>query len=183
MPFMARRLIRADPLLKADVIVVLGSNRSERTLEAGMLYREGWAPRILLLRPPDVMRDSLRQQLGLNVPVYVEIQQDLLRQMKIPQSAIVLSARRPDSTRNEAAAVGADARQYGWQHVIVVTSPYHTGRAGALFDRALPGSCRAIMRPDRFETVDPNEWWLSYPDRYDVVNEYLSRIYALSFRR
>src|SRR5262245_34220222 len=70
MPIMAGRLLRSDPLQKADVIVVLGSARYERTLEAGMLYREGWAPRVLLLRPPDLVRDSLRQKLGLRVPVF-----------------------------------------------------------------------------------------------------------------
>ncbi|HKO00867.1 MAG TPA: hypothetical protein VJ032_04180, partial [Thermoanaerobaculia bacterium] len=40
MPFAARRLIHSDPLSRSDVIVVLGSLRIERTIEAGMLFRE-----------------------------------------------------------------------------------------------------------------------------------------------
>ena len=183
MPFMARRLIRADTLQKSDVIVVLGSNRAERTIEAAMLYRDGWAPKVLLLRPPDLMRDSLRQKLGQHFPVFLDIQQDLLRQMQVPPSAIIVSRRTVNSTISESQEFVDEAREEKWRRIIVVTSPYHTTRAGSLFERALDGSCEVIVRPDRYESANPDRWWLQVPDRYDVVTEYLSRIYALSFRR
>src|SRR6266550_5590826 len=99
MPFMGRRLIRKDPLFHSDLIVVLSAFRLERTLEAGLIYRQGWAPRILLLRAPDVIRDSVRKQLGLRVPVFVDFQRDALRQMGVPAAAIIDSPRTQDSTR------------------------------------------------------------------------------------
>ena len=179
MPFMARHLLRSDPLKPADVIVVLGSTRLERTLEAGTLFREGWAPRILLLRPRDEVRDSLRGRFGIQVPVLLDIQESVLRQMNVPSAAIAESPRTQESTRGEAAATAEYARQKGYRRMIVVTSPYHASRAGALFDRAMKGSCEVIVHPDRYEEIDPNRWWLRYPERYDVTREYLSRIYAL----
>src|SRR5687767_15744974 len=48
LPFAGRFLSRADPLQHADVIMVLGGERIERWLEAVDLYKEGWAPAILI---------------------------------------------------------------------------------------------------------------------------------------
>ena len=182
MPFMARRLIRSDRLDRADLIVVPGSMRLERTLEAGMLYREGWAPRIMLLRPPDIVRDSLSAQLGVRVPLFIDIQKDALLQMHVPLSAIEISPKTRDSTHGEAELLASYVRQSGYRKIIIVTSPYHTARAGSLFENAARGSCQFVVHPDRYEPIDPDRWWLHFPDRTDVVLEYLKRIYALFFR-
>ena len=179
MPWMGRRLMRSDPLKHSDAIVVLGSQQLERSIEAATLYQEGWAPRIIILRPPDVVRDKLKQQLGLQVPTYLDIQRDVLLQMHVPASAIALSPHTQDSTRHEATATADYARQNGFHRIIVVTSPYHTGRAGSLFDRANRGTGEVIMHPDRYESPNPDQWWIQYPDRSDVVFEYLKRVYAL----
>ena len=179
MPFMGRRLIRTDPLAHADMIVVLASFRMERTFEAGTLFREGWAPRILLLRAPDMVRDSLRQQLGVHVPVFLDMQKDALLQMGVPAAATVESPHTQESTVTEAAAVAEFVRQHGYQRVIVVTSPYHTGRASSMFDAASKGSFQVVIRPDRYEKVDPDRWWRRFPDRTDVTLEYLKTLYAL----
>ena len=178
MPFMARRLIRSDPLVHADMIVVLGSYRLERTLEAGTLFREGWAPRIMLLQTPDLVRDRLRQQLGIHVPVYLDIQRDTLLQMGVPAAAILVSPHSQDSTVTEAAAVAEYVNQHGYRRVIGVTSPYHTGRAGWMFDAAAKGSFQVVIRPNRYEEVDPDQWWRLFPDRTDVTLEYLKTAYA-----
>jgi uncharacterized SAM-binding protein YcdF (DUF218 family) len=178
MPFMGRRLIRIDPLVRSELIVVLGSSRLERTLEAGVLFREGWAPRILLLRPPDVVRDSLRKQLGLHVPVFLDIEKDALRQMGVPPGAVLESPHTQDSTRTEATAVAGYARQHGLHRIILVTSPYHTGRAASLFRKAARGAFEVCTRSTRYERADPDNWWRRFPDRTDVVFEYLKTVYA-----
>ena len=179
LPYLGKRLIRSDRLQKADLIVVLGSSRLERTLEAGTLYNEGWAPRILLSRPPDALRDATRQQLHLHLPVFLDLQQDVLAQMHVPRSAIALSPTTPESTREEAVAVRDYVHQYGYRRIIVVTSPYHTGRAGLLFDRAAKGSFDVVVHPDRYEPLHLDRWWRAFPDRYDVTREYQSLIYSL----
>jgi len=179
MPYMATHLMRSDPLKHADLIVILGSSRLERTIEAGSLYNEGWAPRILLIRTPDPMRDTFRPQLHLRFPVLLDVQLDVLDQLHVPRSAIVLTQTKPESTREEAIAVADYARRNGLHRIIVVTSPYHTARAGAAFDRAAKHSFEVIVHPDRFERPDPDRWWRAFPDRYDVAREYLSRAYAL----
>ena len=89
MPFAARRLIHSDPLVRADLIVVLGSYRLERALEAGSLFRERWSDRILLLRAPDIATSGLLRQLHLHIPVWLDIERDALVQMSVPPAMII----------------------------------------------------------------------------------------------
>lgn len=182
MPYLGKRLIRSDPLKRADVVVVLGSTRIDRTLEAGTLYNEGWAPRILLLRSPDTLRDVVRLRLHVRFPVFLDEQQDVLSQMHVPPPAIAVSPTTPGSTREEASAVADYVLQHGYRRIIVVTSPYHTARAGSLFHRAAGGLFEVVIHPDRYQPTNPDHWWVAYPDRYDVVREYLSLVYALFWR-
>ncbi len=49
-PRLGAWLVVADPLQKADAIVVLGGTMYERPMEAVELYKEGWASRIYLVR-------------------------------------------------------------------------------------------------------------------------------------
>jgi uncharacterized SAM-binding protein YcdF (DUF218 family) len=181
MPFIGQRLVRSDPLVHSDLIVVLGSFQLDRTLEAGMLYREGWAPRIMLLRAPDVVRDSLQKQLGIRVPVFVDIQRDALRQMGVPANAILESSDTQESTRTEAEAVADYAREHGLKRLMIVTSAYHTGRAGSLFDRAAAKAFEVVVRPTRYEHPYPDRWWRHHSDRSDVVLEYLKTVHGLIF--
>lgn len=178
MPFAARRLIRTDRLVHSDMIIVLASCRLERTVEAGVLFREGWSPRIMLLREPDLIRDQVRQQLGIHVPVFLDIQRDALQQMGVPRGDILESPHVQDTTRSEAAAVAEYAKEQGYRRLIIVTSPYHTGRAGSLFDAAASRSFQVIMRPSRYESVDPSVWWRRPSDRTDVVMEYLKTLHG-----
>jgi uncharacterized SAM-binding protein YcdF (DUF218 family) len=178
-PFLGHRLIRSDRLAHSDLIVVLGSFQLDRTLEAGMLHRERWAPQIMLLRTPDLVRDRIQKELGIHVPVFVDIQRDALRQMGVPAKAILESPHTQDSTRTEAEAVADYAREHGHKRLIVVTSAYHTGRAGSLFDRAAAKAFQVVVRPTRYEHPDPDHWWGRFPDRTDVVLEYLKTAYGL----
>src|SRR5262249_20316499 len=45
---LANAWIVEDPLAKADCIVLLGGGREIRPFAAARLYREGWAPRVLI---------------------------------------------------------------------------------------------------------------------------------------
>jgi len=182
MPFAARRLIHSDPLVRADLIVVLGSYRLERALEASSLFRERWSDRILLLRAPDIATSGLLRQLHLHIPVWLDIERDALVQMSVPPAMIIDASRALDSTLAEAEFVAEYARSHQYQRIIVVTSPYHTGRAFRLFRRAARGSFTVVMRPTRYESPDPDHWWRHAPDRTDVVLEYLKTLHGLVAR-
>lgn len=178
MPLPARALVRSDKLLPADMIVVLSSGRLERTFEAATLYREGWSKRILLLRAADISTRGLLKALNVRAPVLVEIQKDILRQMGVPESAILVNPVPLGNTRAEAEFTIAYLKRAGIKRVIVVTSPYHTARAGRYFRRASGKSVDVIMRANRYERVDPNHWWRWPLDRNDVVLEHMKTIHG-----
>jgi len=179
MRYASRPLIRTDPLAPADAIVVLGSYRLERTLEAGTLFREGWAKRILLMRSPDISSSNVLSRVHVKVPVWLDIQKDALHQMAVPASAILQSPTQ-DTTISESRYVAHFVRLQKYKRIIVVTSPYHTARAGRFFRKAAGNSFEVIMRADRYEPADPDHWWRHSGDRSDVVTEYMKSIYAIS---
>ncbi len=175
-PFLGRALIRSDQLAPADAIVVLGSHRMERTLEAATLYKEGWSGRILLLRSPGEVNGQLMQRLHVEFPVWIDLQKNVLQQMGVPAASIEESGVQLDATRDEAAFTIDLARRKGWKRIIVSTSPYHTRRAGKYFRREAAGAVDVLMRPDRYERIVPDVWWRRPIDRFDVLSEYVKLV-------
>jgi len=182
MPYMGRRLIQSDPLVPADAIVVLGSYRLERTLEAGTLFRQGWSRRIILMNSPNLGSRGVLRALNVHVPLWLDIQKSALLQMSVPAGAVATPRETQENTRAEAEYTAEFARRSGFKRVIVVTSPYHTGRAGRFFRKAAGNAFTVIMRADRYEPNDPEHWWRHPTDRADVVFEYLKSAHALTFR-
>jgi uncharacterized SAM-binding protein YcdF (DUF218 family) len=172
LPFAGRFLVADDPLEKADLILVFAGARVERWLEAAELYKEGWAPRIVLSPGPV---EPIEQQLAARGVVYPR-EGDLARQALIdygiPADAVTVLPGGVDNTAHEAAVVARTLSGTGRARLIIVTSPYHTRRAGVAFRRALAGAHVAvIVRATRFSKSDPSRWWRRREDVRYVLNE------------
>jgi uncharacterized SAM-binding protein YcdF (DUF218 family) len=153
-------LYREDPLQKADVIYALAGTRLERVAEAGELYLEGWAPRILLSRPERDGGELALAARGLAVPSDVDVQRQALAAMGVPVGAIEDIAVEQEATAGESAALAAIATSRGWRAAIVVTSKLHTARARLAFDRRLAGTgITLIVRASRYDPSDIDRWW------------------------
>lgn len=160
-----RFLQHEDPLSHADAIFVLAGSRADRWFEAVDLYREGDAP-VILLSPGrlEVTERWLRSH-GIRFPTDAELARDAMTQLGIPASAVVTPFDDIDNTAAEAEMLRRTARSHGWTRVIVVTSKYHTRRAGFAMRRALKGSgITIIMHATRYDSSDPARWWRSRPD-------------------
>jgi uncharacterized SAM-binding protein YcdF (DUF218 family) len=154
-----RYLQHEDPLQKSDAIFVLAGTRLERPLEGLDLYKEGYAPSIILspgrLEPGEL---ALRQR-GIRFPSEVELQRDALIQLGLPPSAIVPTNGYVDNTAQEANLLRAMVKANRWRRVIVVTSKYHTRRAAFAFRRGLEGTgAEAVIRASRYDASDPAHW-------------------------
>jgi uncharacterized SAM-binding protein YcdF (DUF218 family) len=149
-----------EPLQRADAVCVLAGTRMERPLEAAELYKEGWAPRVILTEEvPDSGIVILRAR-GLTFPTDAEIARDTLLRLGVPAEAIMLVPDVHDSTAHEAHTFRRLATESGWKRVIVVTSKFHTRRAGFAVRRELKGSgVQVIMRGSRYDRSDPEHWW------------------------
>lgn len=168
-----RALVDTDPLVKSDAIVILGSQRLERTIEAGELYREGWAPRVVVSRVESVYLRPFLQEHHISVPLYSDIQRSVLRQMGVPANAILELGRPPINTADEANLTRVLAARYGWSRVMIVTSKFHSRRARWIFKNAAGRQFQVSCRSARLDPSDPDHWWRSGLDQFDVTLEYV----------
>lgn len=129
-----------DKLEKADYIVVLGGD-TERIVEAARLWRDGWAPKVIISAYDEAVIDyaKLGEQYGL------------------PVEAIVFdphATRTADHPATIAAIAGVDKQK---TRLIVVTSLQHTGRAKACFVKQ--GYQHIIMHAPAWRTCQPGRGW------------------------
>ena len=155
-----RYLQHEDPLQKADAVFVLGGARVERWLEAFDLHTEGYAPIIMLSPERPEHSERLLQARGVRFPTTIELQRDALIQLGVPAAAIIANPGYVDNTAQEAALLRQTALSRGWKRVIIVTSKYHTRRAGFAFRRTFAGTgIPVVVRASRHDVSDPANWW------------------------
>ena len=177
-------LAREDPLQKADAIFVFAGTFVERPLEAADLYVGGYAPRLVLTRSMRE-REAYRaaKQRGATPDEEFTVARGVLRQLGVPDSAIIAPDTVHDSTAQEAATLRALALRERWSRVIVVSSKYHLRRISVACDRALAGtSVQIIRRGTRYDPSEPDRWLHHRADIRWIVSEAPKlMVYALGF--
>lgn len=164
-----RFLIIADPLERADVIVVLAGGRAdERVGQAAALYKQGLAPLVLL--------SGGEQLMGISVP-------ELLRRQAlahgVPASALLYESS-STSTAEQARFLRPLLEGRGVRRAIVLTSSYHTRRTRLLFRRIFRGSpVDTRVYPVQQDWFRPEQWWTRDQDTETVVLEYIKLTLAI----
>lgn len=116
---------------QADVLVALGGESGDRALTAASLFRDGFAPRMLLtgfaLSPTEVR------------PAYRHWRAQVLAEQGVPIESIIYD---PDSTNSweEAVNTRRTMEANGWRRVLVVSDPYHMRRLSWAWGRAFRDS-------------------------------------------
>lgn len=184
-PYAGHYLIIEEQLEPADAIVILAGPRTVRWLEGVELYREGFAPNVII--SPGIVEDAeieLRAR-GIRFPSEADLVKDAMVQLGIPSSAITIIGHSVDNTADEAARTKPIAIEKGWTRLIVVTSKYHTRRTKYAFERELrDASIRVQVKGSRYDGSKPDGWWRSRSDSRYVVSE-LQKLaaYHLGFGR
>ena len=158
-PRLGAWLVVADPLQKADAIVVLGGTMYERPMEAVELYKEGWAPRIYLVRQIADWGEALLVERNFQYTREVDLQIEVMGRLGVPREVIGILAQ-ANSTAQEADHVLALVTREKFSRVIVVTSKQHTRRARLVMNRKVnPAGVAVIVRASRFDRSDVDHWW------------------------
>jgi uncharacterized SAM-binding protein YcdF (DUF218 family) len=165
-PGPAKFLIRTDPIDSADVIVVLAGDGSGRRVEEGLrLLQAGLAPRMLV--------DG-------SYELYEARECDLARAFAIAHGgdpeAIEPLCMEADSTLEESRIVDQELRSRDVKHAIIVTSDFHTARAGRIFRKSASGDVRYSFAASPTPGFDPDTWWLSRSGREIVVIEWIKTL-------
>ena len=168
---LGRWLIVADALAPARAVVILRGHYPFRAIEAGAIYRQGWAPEVWLTRThADAAAEALRR-LGMTAGTEDVMNRELLGRLAVPADAIRLLGGAVANTADEVKLVAAELRSAGGGAVIIVTSKPHTRRVRAAW-RALVGERPAAIV--RYASDDPfhaDRWWRYTPDALSVTRE------------
>jgi uncharacterized SAM-binding protein YcdF (DUF218 family) len=162
---LGRFLVVQDPLQKSDAIFVLGGSSIDRPLEALHLYREGYAPRILLSPDRRENGELALAREGVHVPTMPEVARDLfVAKLGVPASDIELLPGSVDNTAQESDAVRPSIVAGHWKRLIVITDCATTRRAGYAVRRALGSEVMVISRCSRYDSYNPDGWWKTRSD-------------------
>jgi uncharacterized SAM-binding protein YcdF (DUF218 family) len=172
LPFAGRILSRPDPLQHADLIMVLGGARIERWLEGVDLYKEGWAPK-LVLSPGLVSALEIQLQArGVRYPREGDLARDGVLALGVPSEAVVVLPNGVDNTAAEAALLRKTFPPGSLRRIIVVTSSYHVRRAGYAFRREFAQTgVEIVMRRSRYDVAHPTRWWTRRQDIRFMMSE------------
>jgi uncharacterized SAM-binding protein YcdF (DUF218 family) len=152
-------LVVADPLERADAIIVLGGTMYERQLEAVDLLKENWAPRIYLFREIADWGEVELMKRGVPYTRAVDVQIDVMTKLAVPRDAIHILDQ-ANSTAEESAHVLQLVTREKFSRVIIVTSKQHTRRARLVMRRRLADTgAQVIVRPSRYDQSPVDRWW------------------------
>jgi uncharacterized SAM-binding protein YcdF (DUF218 family) len=158
-------LDQSGPPQPADVALVLGGDSSgNRIVKGAELVREGYASKVVVSGPSG---NYGYYECDLAIPFAVKAGYRESDFVRFPNEA--------RSTEQEAAAAAVELRSLGVHKALLVTSVYHTRRAGRLFRAAMPDiSLFVVSAPDPDFTA--NGWWHNRQARKLFLIEWLKTV-------
>ncbi len=158
-------LVNAEPPVKADLILVLaGDGFGHRILKGAELARQGYAPKVLVSGPDG---NYGNYECDLAIPFAVRA--------GYPESMFLHFEHRARSTEEEARVAVEKLRAMGVKRVLLVTSDYHTRRAGKIYHRAAPGiDVHVTAAPDEYFRAD--SWWKDREARKIFLYEWMKTV-------
>jgi len=164
-------LVVEDPRERADAIVVVAGSTPSREETAAGLFREGWAPRVLVSRQAVSGRVQRLIEMGVRRLDFQGESVAALEQYGVPRDAIVTLDEPVEITETELRAVAAAARDRGWQRLILVTTQFHARRVHVIWRRESGGiEGRLAVVPDE---CGDGAWWRRRRCSEAVLHEYL----------
>ena len=146
--WMGAFLVRTDRPAPADAVVVLaGDFRGARVLAGADLVKQGLAPKAVISGP-----DEVYGMFECEPAIAFAVEHGY------PQTYFVRAPNRARSTREEVAALLPYLHQMGVQRVDLVTSNFHTRRAGKIFRAMAPNlETHVVGASDLY--FQPDTWW------------------------
>lgn len=173
----ARWLNNPDAPVASDAILVLAGTY-QRPIHAGDLYRQGFAPLVLVsVAVPDPAVAQLAA-LGVRLAPKEETSEQVLRAKGVPADKIQRLGSRSLSTVDEAIEL---RRHFAGKQskVLAVTSPFHVRRARMILGDALQGSGVAVTVVATPQEPFPDRWWTSQDAAREVLLEWTKIVFYL----
>jgi uncharacterized SAM-binding protein YcdF (DUF218 family) len=158
-------LVRAGSPAPADMIVVLAGDFSgNRILKAADVARQGFAPHVLV---SGTSGEYGFHETDLAIPFAVH--------HGYPQAYFIALPNDGRSTKDEATAVLAELSKRSVHRIDIVTSDYHTRRAGNIYRAQAPGlEIHMVAAPDLYFTA--GGWWHNREGRKTCLLEWMKTV-------
>jgi len=171
-----RWLVREDLLSHADVIIVLSGGIPYRAKAAAELFRLGYGPEVWVSKPESPAAEM--QQLGIHYIGEEDYNRDILIRQGVTESAVHILPETIVNTQEELEEIAREMRRTGKTRAIIVTSPQHTRRVKAIWNRVAGGDLRLLVRVATEDPFDADQWWSNTRDVFAVVREYMGLVNA-----
>ncbi len=158
-------LVSAGAPQKSDIALVLAGDASgNRIVTAASLVRDGYAPVALISGPAGMYG---HHESDLAIP--------FAEKAGFPESYFIAVPNEGRSTKEEARAILPEIRQRGAKTVLLVTSNYHTRRAGRIYRELAPDlRFNVVAAPDENFSVDG--WWKNREGRKTFAIEWMKTV-------
>lgn len=164
-------LVREDPLMRADALVVLSGGMPYRAQAAAHYFESGYASEVWVTRPEGPF-DQLRE-LGIQYVGEDDYNRQILIHLHVPETDIRILPGTIVDTEQEVEEIARELRKSGKSSVIIVTSPEHTRRVRALWKNLAGEHLTAVVRAAPEDPFDADHWWRNTRDALSVVREIL----------
>ena len=169
-------LVVEDPLVHADVIVILSGRLPERAVEAARVYHAGYADQVWISPPPSPVDDLKAMHISyLGEDFYNE---KVLIAKGVPPDSIRILERADANTEEEVRQIAEDLHNMDLHSAIIVTSKPHTRRVRTIWRKLVGSGPRMIVRYPQDDVYDGAHWWRHTRDGLDVVRETLGLLNA-----
>jgi uncharacterized SAM-binding protein YcdF (DUF218 family) len=166
LPWIGEFLVVADPLQKADALVLLSGDEDPRVAYGAQLFQQGYAGWFILT---DMHLETIPESQG----VYSARVKLKTLEQGVPDERILIIPAQVSTTYEEAIRLKEFTVSKGFRSLIVVTSPYHTRRARWLLRDVFSSSGVAlVVRPVSNHSYQAEAWWRDSMDRKQTVMEY-----------
>ncbi|MBL03110.1 MAG: hypothetical protein CL486_06225 [Acidobacteria bacterium] len=154
-------MIVVDPIQASDAILILdGSYFGEREIVAADLYKDGYAPRVAVTLGYEPQSSKILRQRSVSPASPTEFKLLLLRELGVPDDAIVVLEEGVESTFDEANLVADWVDDANIGSLILVTTRFHSARALYIFQRVFGDrNVRLTMYPTSVDYFNPETWW------------------------
>jgi uncharacterized SAM-binding protein YcdF (DUF218 family) len=169
-------LVVEDPLVHADVIVILSGRLPERAVEAARIYKAGYADQVWISPPVSPVDDLKAMKISyLGEDFYNE---KVLIAKGVPPDAIRILEYPDANTEAEIRQTVEELRKMNFHSVIIVTSKPHTRRVRTIWRKLVGSEPRMIVHYAHDDAFDGAHWWRHTQDGLDVVRETLGLLNA-----
>ena len=147
--FLGDALVDSASPVNADAVLVLaGDAHGNRIRTAAELVRAGYAPKVLVSGPVEWYGIN-EADLAIRFAVANGYPREWFEPLKIHAL----------STDEEARAMVSELEKRGIRKLLIVTSNYHTARAGKIFRRTMPSGIELLTIAAPHKYFQPHAWW------------------------